>query len=194
MDRIRKKFLLFAAFGAFVCPAQGAPTQWTAAAGGNDHWYEFFSAGAISWDDARSNALGAGGYLATITSGEENTFVTNLVPTTSDSTAWLGASDIALEGSFRWMDGPEAGSTLTYTNFAPGEPNNVGGTEHYVAIYGLSTPFPCCQRGLWNDAAGNSTGYVLEWTALPVPEPGAYALMLAGLGLVSFAASRRKRR
>mgnify|MGYP000311223899 CR=1 FL=1 len=66
------------------------PVQWTAAAGGNDHWYDVVAnlgvtggPADIGWNAARSNALGStfmgmNGYLATVTSAAENAFIANL--------------------------------------------------------------------------------------------------------------------
>ena len=44
----------------------------------NGHIYEYVSASGISWSDAAAAALAAGGYLATITSAEEKSFVFGL--------------------------------------------------------------------------------------------------------------------
>ncbi len=68
--------------------AQSAAIEWTAGSGGNGHFYEVLS-GLENWDSARADALSRGGYLATITSAAENTFVTNLL-TTSATVRALG--------------------------------------------------------------------------------------------------------
>ena len=44
------------------------------------------------------------GYLANITSSDENTFVAARI--TQD--CWFGASDAGVEGDWVWLDGPEA--------------------------------------------------------------------------------------
>jgi len=48
--------------------------QWS----GNGHWYEAIPA-SIAWTDAKAAAEAKGGYLATITSAAENTFVAGIV-------------------------------------------------------------------------------------------------------------------
>ena len=104
-----------------LIPAAGAvaaPVQW----GGNGHWYELVTA-PLSFGDAVVEAstrthLGLGGHLVTITSADENAFVHGL---TGGGAAWLGASDAAVEGEWRWMSGPEAGQLLTYSNWGPGD-------------------------------------------------------------------------
>jgi hypothetical protein len=136
----------------------------------NGHYYEFVGAPGISWTNAHTEAAarslyGLQGYLATITSSQENDFLTAKV----SGTAWIGASDAAVEGTWRWVAGPEDGSLLSYSNWAPGEPNNSGGNENYCHMMTWTTP-----PGEWNDladAGGSgqyaSTGYVVEYGGMP---------------------------
>ena len=46
---------------------------------------------------------GLQGYLATITSAEENAFIQSK----TNGVGWIGASDHAVEGEWRWVTGPE---------------------------------------------------------------------------------------
>jgi hypothetical protein len=169
--------------------AQAAPTQWTAASGGNGHWYEFV-AGAPTWQAARDAAAGTSfmgmtGYLATLTSAAENSFLHSI----TGGQGWVGASDEELEGSWRWATGPEAGTvfwqdgtTLTYAAWNGGEPNNVG-NEDYVVVRQLPG---------WNDAPTTYAGaYYVEFSAA-VPEPGLWALFALGVPLVGAAVRRRR--
>ena len=61
-------------------------------------------------------------------------------------------------------------------------------------------PNPGYTVSFWNVNDGNggaSTAHPVSWGArdvavfAPIPEPGTYAMMLAGLGLMGFAARRR---
>ena len=77
---------------------------------GTGHYYEFVAAQGIEWTDAKAAAEastlnGLQGYLATITSQEENDFIT----TKLQGNGWMGASDEAVEGEWRWVTGPETG-------------------------------------------------------------------------------------
>lgn len=106
------------------------------------------------------------GHLATITSQEENDIIFGLLTATS----WLGGSDDAVEGEWRWVVGPEAGQQFwqglaggtavngSYENWAPGEPNQFfgpGNPENFAHLRA---------DGLWNDLpAAQSLNYIIEW-------------------------------
>jgi OOP family OmpA-OmpF porin len=121
------------------------------------HYYEFVSTG-LNWTSAKAAAAaktyyGLAGYLATITGSAENSFINAKLT----ATGWIGASDAAVEGTWRWVTGPENGQLLSYTNWAPGEPNNYGSGEDYAQFYFNGV-------GTWNDLDGTGAlGYVVEY-------------------------------
>jgi len=137
---------------------------------GNGHYFEFISSTNISWTDANTAAntktyFGLQGYLATITSLAENTFVYSKI----NAAGWLGGSDAASEGVWKWVCGPETGTqfwqggiagSAVGGNFAywhSGQPDNSGG-EHYLDFW---------NGDHWNDypnvATGSIAGYVVEY-------------------------------
>ena len=138
------------------------------------HYYEYVSNGGnITWTAAKTAAeartfYGRTGYLATITSAEENAFLTQKLA----ADAWIGASDATAEGAWHWVTGPEAGTQFSsgsssfggeYCNWNSGEPNNSGAGEDYAEIY--------CSGGTagkWNDLAdtGTVTGYLVEYDSV----------------------------
>ena len=127
---------------------------------GTGNYYEYVSESVLSTEAqaaaAAKSYAGATGYLATILDVDENTFIANLI----SGSAWIGLSDAATEGQFRWLDGPEAGQLATYTNWASEEPNNSNSGEDYTEV--LTT-------GFWNDHGlpGNPNhrvGYVVEYS------------------------------
>ena len=135
----------------------------------NGHYYDFITASGISWTAAKTAAEGLSyyglpGYLVTVTSQGENDFVANRL----QGQGWMGASDDAVEGDWRWVSGPEAGTLFwqgngagsaiggNYNNWAPGEPNNQGG-ENYAHFL---------TSAQWNDfplSLGSIQGYVVEY-------------------------------
>ncbi len=74
------------------------------------HFYRYISKPGISWTNASIEAAsdpmvyyGLRGYLATITSKAENDFIKSK----TTGVGWIGASDAAVEGEWRWVTGPE---------------------------------------------------------------------------------------
>jgi len=165
-----------------VC--QGVLVQWSSDVGGNDHFYEVVSVpSGISWYQANTSAMSAGGYLATITSAAENSFVYSILDYDMhfigewDWGPWLGgyqpAGSAEPYGGWRWV----TGEPFTYTNWKPGNPDNAGGIENYLHFL---------QGPQWNDiapyGAWNSIpleGYIVEY----IPEPA--TLLFLGLGGLS---------
>lgn len=144
----------------------------------NGHYYEFVSFSDLginpnntstngndltvpSWNTAKALAagrtlFGLQGYLATITSSGEDNFVQQRL----QGKGWIGASDAAVEGAWRWVTGPEglensgAGRQFwqgngsgavsgpdSYAGWDTGEPNDFNNEDygHYLAT------------GKWND-------------------------------------------
>ncbi|MDK2912904.1 MAG: hypothetical protein PWR29_1861, partial [Methanolobus sp.] len=143
------------------------------------HYYEsVYSESAVSWTDAKAAAearslSGMQGYLATILTEEESVFLGSKAP----DNAWIGANDIAVEGEWRWVTGPEnltgegtpfyyQGNQTTvpgfYTNWNSGEPNNSGDTEHYGQILGAGNK-------KWNDLPNvhDVYYYLVEYGGMP---------------------------
>lgn len=150
----------------------------------NGHLYQYIS-DAGTWTEARAKAelltrYGVTGYLVTVTSANENAFVTARL----SNAGWMGASDSVSEGVWRWVTGPEGetntqfwsgaagGNTVdgNYANWNTGEPNDSGSNEDCGQFLAGAT-------GKWNDlpCSGNSLpGYVAEFGA-----PGALPTVVA---------------
>lgn len=158
------------------------------------HYYEYVPYGdddvrhaPEAFVQARTRTLfGMTGYLAHITSRAENDFVAN---ETAIYNIWIGATDSAVEGEWRWAGADLAGEsdivfgTYDSPNFVPrataegfygwypdsgrfagwawGEPNNYDNNEDYVVTNWNYA------MGEWNDLRGDDSwfvnGYLVEY-------------------------------
>ena len=132
--------------------------HWPAASGGNGHYYESVAvSGGITWDAASTAATNRGGYLATITSAQENAFLFQLTKdrrelwvrmTTGHSWGpWLGgvqpSGSVEPDSGWTWI----TGEPFTYTHWRPGEPNNANPGEDRLHLISSHSPV----GDLWND-------------------------------------------
>ena len=90
-----------------------------------------------TFQDAQQVCTQAGGQLPSPRSAAENEALTQLA-TAQNKAAFLSMTDTRKEGTFIYP----TGEPLVYSNWAPQEPNNDGGSENCVEI------FP---NGKWND-------------------------------------------
>ena len=100
-----------------------------------------FTSGAKTWEAAQAEARQRGGNLVTINSEQEETWIKQNFG--GDESFWIGFTDKANEGQFRWA----SGEPVTYTNWDPNEPNNAGGNEDYATMN-------FSWRNQWNDDSG----------------------------------------
>jgi hypothetical protein len=126
----------------------------------NFHWYQRFDI-QKTWHDAKTYCENLGGYLATLTSAEENQFAYDNFAVTE--IPWLGGTDEANEGVWEWV----TGEPWNYSNWALDEPNNCcppefcggGGCtpEHYLSYWG--DPY----GNEWNDVPNEDKSFICEW-------------------------------
>ncbi len=167
----------------------------------NGHYYLAVN-NPVAWTTARDNSaaatyMGMKGYLATVTSKEENDYLTSMIQMNS----WLGGTcqpsyltglDLNINGTpttslyaggqgrYFWATGPEAGqafwegSFLTagtahmYSNWYGVEPNN-NGNEHCVHMWGKNSEGVL---GAWNDYTSSTLcAYIIEFGDMPDDEP-----------------------
>lgn len=128
-----------------------------------------YVAGTISHTDALAGASSqtlvgleaATGYLATITTTTEQTFIGDNLVNNSDW-AWVDGSDSATEGSFVYESGGLAGTALDASlNWYGGSPasTNQAGRDHVLLWDGGGDVLYA-----WADTS-NARGYVVEWDA-----------------------------
>ncbi len=149
------------------------------------HYYEFVSDLGISWSDAEIAAsnrtyFGLQGYLVTLTSQVEADFSGSQ----AQGVGWIGATDDAIEGEWRWVTGPEAGTQfwdggiggteLTFAFWNANEPNDYPGgpgTPGQENFAHITDPSVTSSPGSWNDlpnttgtsGAYAAQGYVVEY-------------------------------
>ncbi|MCD8016827.1 MAG: S-layer homology domain-containing protein [Oscillospiraceae bacterium] len=136
-----------------VCADSDDPTPCASITSpGNGHTYVLYDE-SLAWTDAEEFCESIGGYLATITSAEEQECVESLINEGGKRTYWIGLKGDA-EDSWLWVSGEE----FDYENWGEGEPNNDGGNEAYVEI--VKVPFDALEFGTWNDMEneGDSSG------------------------------------
>jgi hypothetical protein len=153
---------------------------WLVSAGGNGHAYEVVNVACsgITWTDAHAAAVSAGGHLATPTTPAENAFVFSLLQpqhfAPNGSGPHLGGVQPAFgaepSSDWRWT----TGEPWTWSNWAPGEPNN-GSNEDRLQFANVASP------GLWNDMSADATAraYIVEYEpTLPCTPPVGSAFTL----------------
>ena len=145
------------------------------------HFYQFISDVGITWTAAKTaaeslNYYGLQGYLATITSSEEAQLSGEQV----SGSGWIGGSDAASEGTWKWVTGPENGtifwnggingSSPNFANWNNNEPNNQDDEDYaHVTAPNIGTP------GSWNDLSNTGApsgdyqpkGFVVEYGGMP---------------------------
>lgn len=137
--------------GAGIC-------EWPVGIGGNGHFYEaVLVPTGIDWEAANTAASARGGYLATLTSAQENAFVYSLVA--NDPAFWRPTGPVNGEGPFiggyknpadpqnpaanwHWV----TGEPWAYTNWVPIEPSGdeTQNALHFFGYYSRT-------GAQWND-------------------------------------------
>ncbi|PFX30431.1 Macrophage mannose receptor 1 [Stylophora pistillata] len=115
------------------------------------HCYLFRDSDLQPWTAARLKCLNQGGNLVSITSRQEQDFITYHYRRNSAGKIWIGLNDRSLERGFEWSDG----SPVAYLNWLPGEPNDNTAMENCIEMWPPS-------RG-WNDqSCADRRGYICK--------------------------------
>ncbi|KAM5141340.1 uncharacterized protein ACMZJ9_015084 [Mantella aurantiaca] len=104
----------------------------------------------VTYSVARVSCAKAGGQLAMPQTAAENEAIFSICGPAKQHT-FMGINDLQTEGVFRYLSGED----ITYSNWGPGEPNNVLNNEHCVEMR---------EAGKWNDENCSSKRfYVCEF-------------------------------
>ena len=123
--------------------AQASPLSPQIVNPSNGHIYLLLQ--AATWKDSEAEAISLGGHLATIRNQAEEDWVFKTFGGYGGQQRllWIGLSDTTKKFHFSWS----SGESVSYTRWAPGEPNNVGNGEDFVAIFYPNHG----QANKWND-------------------------------------------
>jgi len=109
---------------------------------------------ALDWNSASSSCATYGYHLVSIADSTENDWVDAAVDSYSTEKWWIGLNDQSSEGTWAW----DGGESVTYTNWASGEPNDSGGDEDCVQLNRFHPDTT------WNDEpCASSFRYVCEF-------------------------------
>lgn len=144
-----------------------------------DHSYYRSTVQAPSLVAAQTNAETHFGHLVSINSAAENAWLIANGVQNGDN---LGGTDAVSEGNWVWA----SGEPFSYTNWAPGEPNNGSGSQHSMQMYA---------NGTWDDvawASGAGARHIIEISAVSEIinlAPGQYNLTVTDAGGTSVSAT-----
>ena len=120
------------------------------------HVYKVFS-DADGWTDAKERAEKKGGYLACIGTPAENAALLKLIRRSGVDGAYFGLYNTGHNENgftYGWVSGEE----LTFTDWAPNQPDNWNNVELYGGFWE--------EGGQWNDFAQDAREtYIVEWNS-----------------------------
>jgi len=130
---------------------------------GTTHWYEAVAVpGGINWAEANRAAATAGGYLATITSKEENAVVVGLIQDTSlwsgQHGPWIGGIRESTSPTvFLWSES----EPFSFTAWAANQPSSAA-TANRIHFGGSTAT----TAGTWANSAASAKlpGFVIEYS------------------------------
>lgn len=133
------------------------------------HRYELFDEGTTQ-ENAIARCQELGGHLLTVTSAEEQKYISDMIKTAKVKNIWLGAN--LVDDKWKWITGEE----FSFQNWVDGEPNNVGGEQSAIMMYtydGVDNDNNVIFVGGWNDESpkgrdwsgytAQETGFICEW-------------------------------
>ena len=147
--------------------AQLTAVQWNVVDGGNEHWYQVMVATtSISWFEANERSGSVGGYLATLTTTEENAWVHAIAANAPGAWVlggfwvfgpWIGGHrDSSNDQIWVWV----TGEPWSFTAWHPSQPDSNAQT---VISFGGGGP----TAATWADTSTDEPvhSYIIEWSA-----------------------------
>jgi Ca2+-binding RTX toxin-like protein len=136
---------------------------------------------AQTWTEAQAEAVRLGGNLVTINDAQEENWLHQTFGWSE--IYWTGLTDQVQEGNWQWA----SGEAVTFTNWAPGEPNNSAADQDYASFNAGAG------KGQWDDAGdrGNFQWNGSQWIwregikgiiEIKPPEESQNDVMIGGVG------------
>ncbi|XP_062569281.1 perlucin-like [Saccostrea cucullata] len=125
---MRYPFLLLFLINQFWFTSARCPSHWMRF---SNKCYLFVNRYPLDWINAMIFCKAYGAKLAEVKFSSENSFLRHEARRLGGS-FWLGASDIIMEGTWKWMSSK---TRLYYSAWQSGQPNNYGNTQHCLHLY-----------------------------------------------------------
>lgn len=118
----------------------------------------------MSWKEAKAYCEAQGGYLVTITSAEEQDFITSFAKEQNliNNRFWIGATDEVSEGKWKWVTGEK----FDYSNWSNYQPDNTESGGQDFAVYLTYKRSYKEEAEKWDDinnGAENDVYFICEW-------------------------------
>lgn len=129
----------------------------------NNHFYIIYDFSSIAsaevntWENAFDYCEGVNGYLAIITSKEENDFLFEYMKEQGYNNVYFGLTDSSWEGHWEWKNGIDS----EYTNWASNEPSGKDGANY--AKLSSGHPDGTWSDGMFSSSDNNGTAFICEW-------------------------------
>ena len=168
-------------------------------------WYEAVYTGpaGTTWNAAAAQATAMGGFLAAPIDASQNDFVYSLVTEAKYWTGisinsdrlgpWLGIYSTT-SGSENFVYSGSGGALWAFHPWGPNQPDGYGGGTQAVDFYAFASEGPT-----WGDTPEGGVsgfdlpqGFVVQFSAAPVPEASELAMLVSGLALAGALARRRR--
>ncbi len=117
----------------------------------DDHTYEIIRGqyNKFTWLKANDSAQKLGGYLAVITSQEEQEIVNSLLQPGDE--AWVGGADVVVESKWHWF----TGESWSYNNWMANQPDTSFGMDYLQLIDSAG--------GQWKAGDKNAFAFIVEY-------------------------------